>query len=268
MKRFLAIVPAGLGVVAVIGLCRPALAQIAPTSQIIFNSLNGTYHLSRDASGLSLLTVEEDISAHFPPNGNFTGISRQIPKDFQGRSLEVKVLRVQDAAGNAVSFKTTSNKGNIVLTTGDPSIKLFGSQIFKINYQAKGVVNLAANQDEFLLNINGRGWDQPFARISGTLHIPTSFAANLRNSATCYLSTNSLKTNNCQISSKKTASEFLIIAKAGPVAAHQALVMKVDFKPATFTDSRSNLSAKWIILGLIGLILISISGYKLLLRRK
>jgi hypothetical protein len=268
MKRFLWAFLANCWALALIGTFHPVLAQVAPPAKIIYGSFNGVYHLSRDASDLSLLTVEENISAHFPSNGNFSGISRQIPKNFQGRSVEVKVLSVQDAASNPVPYKTTSNKDNVVVTTGDPDIKLIGSQIFKINYQAKGVVNLAANQDEFLLNINGRGWDQPFGRVSGTLHIPTSFAADLRNSATCYLSTDNLKSNNCQINSQKTNSEFLLSAKAAPVAAHQALIIKVDFKPATFTDKRSSLNIKWLISGLIALIVVTISGYKLLLRKK
>src|SRR5207244_3616733 len=109
--------------------------QPASSNQLILNSFTGIYHLSRDSRGLSLLTSEETIVADFPSAG-FYGIKRSIPSKYQNHSVNVKILSVSDAAGTPVPYKTsTDNSGNIVVTTGDPDISLFGSQTIKINYQ-------------------------------------------------------------------------------------------------------------------------------------
>jgi hypothetical protein len=140
-----------------------AQAKATP-AQIRFDSLTAIYHLSRDKKGLSLLTTEETIVADFPGNASYYGITRSIPKNYQNHSVNVKVLGVSDAAGDVIPFKTsTDTNDNIVVTTGDPSITLYGSQTIKIRYQTSGVVNLKNKSDEFLLNVNGRG-----CRPSGT----------------------------------------------------------------------------------------------------
>src|SRR5437868_4729070 len=108
--------------------------------QITLNSFTGIYHLSRDAKDVSLLTTEETIVTDFPGSGNFYGLTRQIPKTYQGHSVDIKILNIVDAVGNTIPYKTTSDSnGNLVITTGDPAINLYGSQTFKFNYQTKGV---------------------------------------------------------------------------------------------------------------------------------
>src|SRR3954463_6646283 len=77
-------------------------------NQIIFNSFNGIYHLSRDRKGLSLLTTEETIVADF--GSGFYGITRELPSQYQGHSVDIKILGVVDAASNPVPYKV-DNKG-------------------------------------------------------------------------------------------------------------------------------------------------------------
>lgn len=238
----------------------PVAAQekVAPP-QITFDSFTGIYHLSRDSRGLSLLTSEETILADFPGNGSFYGITRSIPEKYQGNAVNVKVLNVTDAAGGAVPFKTkTDSNGNLVVTTGDPSINIYGSQTFKINYQTSGVINLKQNSDEFLLNVNGRGWDQGFSKVDATLYIPNSFNASLAGTPSCYVALNNTNSNNCQINTKKTSQETVITSRAEQVAAHQALVIKAEFKTSTFTNKHAisvkklfAVSAGFVVAGLI-----------------
>jgi hypothetical protein len=242
MRLIYKIIGAWLGLACVCLISQPIVsAQALPkTSTIIFDSFTGTYHLSRDANGRSLLTSEEVILADFPDSGNFSGITRAIPKSYQGQNVDVKVLNVTDAAGTPVPYKTSSDEtGNLVVTTGNPAITLFGLQTFRISYQTRDVVNLNTSQNEFLLNVNGRGWDQPFNQVTAIVHIPKSFSSSFTSNPACYigyLNTTNLK---CSVSSQTTPLETLVTAKAlGALAAHSALVIKLDFKPATFTSKQ------------------------------
>jgi hypothetical protein len=230
----------------------PALAAQAKTSpEITFNSFTGIYHLSRDSRGLSLLTTEETIVADFP-NGGFYGIKRELPKNYQNHSVDVKILSITDAAGDPIPYKTTENPSYLTITTGDPTITLLGSQTIKISYQTSGVINLGQKTDDFLLNVNGRGWDQSLGRVNTTLYIPTSFGTSLTDNPTCYVSPGN---NTCRINTQKNNQQITITSSASAVAAHQALVLRLHFKPATFTNNHPPLSIPLIILA--GVILLA-----------
>jgi hypothetical protein len=233
-----------------------AIAQVkSAPPQITFNSFTGVYHLSRDNRGLSLLTTEETILADFPGTGSFYGITRTIPNKYQGHSVNVKILNIEDAAGNDVPYKTTTDSSdNIVITTGDPAITLYGRQTIKIKYQTSGVINLRQKSDEFLLNINGRGWDQPFGRVNTTLFIPSSFNASLSSNPSCYKTLGKSISNDCKISIKKDAQQTTITSTEKNIAAHQAIVLKLEFASSTFTNNKQPLST--IELGAISAILI------------
>jgi hypothetical protein len=250
--------------------CSKVSAQSAPsTAQITINNFSGNYYLSRDSNGRSLLTTEEVILADFPANGNFAGISRSIPKSYEGRSVEVKVLGVKDAGGASVPYKTTTDKnGNLTITTGDPAINLYGLQTFRISYQTAGVIDIKPTQNTLLLVVNGRGWAQPIQQVSGVVHMPLSFASNLNSKPTCYIGYLSTVTYNCSTDSKTQNGEILVTSKsAGPLAAHQALIVKLNFKAATFTNKK-NFNPAWLaIIGVLALAGGSISAWKHLSRR-
>jgi hypothetical protein len=245
-----------------------AQAKASP-AQIRFDSLTAIYHLSRDKKGLSLLTTEETILTDFPSNASFYGITRSIPKNYQNHSVNVKVLGVSDAAGDVIPFKiSTDANNNLIVTTGDPSITLYGSQTIKIRYQTSGVVNLKNKSDEFLLNVNGRGWNQSFNRIDATLYVPSSFNAKLKNEPSCYLALGTTISKECIISTKKSANESVVSSKTVNVAAHQALVMELDFAPSTFANSQG-FDFKLLTLSLGLLVILSVSGlYFLQSKRK
>ncbi len=233
-------------VIFVIGLINSPLAAaqaLATKPTIVFKNFNGQYHLSRDAQNHSLLTSEEVILADFPDNGNFYGITRAIPKTYQGRSVNIKVLNVEDASGSPVPFKTSSDKSdNLVITTGDPAITLYGLQTFRFTYQTRDVVDLNSASDNFLLDVNGRGWDQSFAAVSASLFIPKTFASSLLDNPSCYIGYLNSTSQNCSVGTKTTSDSTQIDSKTvGELAAHHALVLKLKFRPATFSNSsRSN----------------------------
>ncbi len=231
-----------IGAVGIVLLSLATMAQIASAqasslTKLKFISFNAVYHLSRDSRGVSLLTADEAIGVDFQDSGTY-GITRSLPKTFNGQPVDIKVLNVSDTTGQPVPFKAANDKNdNLVITTGDPKIALYGPQTIKINYQTSGVVNLSQKADQFLLNVNGRGWDQSFASISATLYVPNSFQAAIQGRPSCYVSPGS---TNCQVSSQKKSDSTIISAKATSVAAHQALVMRVSFKASTFSQKPSH----------------------------
>jgi hypothetical protein len=232
-----------------------ALSMKTTQPQITFDSFTGVYHLSRDSRGLSQLTTEETILADFPGEGSFYGITRSIPKNFQNHSVNIKILGVSDAAGNIVPYKTaTDGSNNLVITTGDPSITLYGSQTIKIRYRTTGVINLKKGSDELLLNVNGRGWDHPFNKVDASLHIPVSFGASLKSDPACYTGLNSASFNNCKINTIKSTQESVTTASATNIKPHQALIVKIEFNTSTFTNKHGISSEK---LALISLVLIA-----------
>ncbi len=231
----------------------PAMA--ATTDQkITFDSFTGVYRLSRDSRGLSLLTSDETIVANFPATG-FTGLKRVLPEKFQGNSVGIKISSVSDVAGYPIPYTVLSDDNNVTLTIGDSSITLSGSQTIRINYQTKGVIDLTKKFDEFLLSVNGRGWSDTFNKVDATLYIPTQFNSKIQGTPSCYTAINSTKdTTNCQITINKTADSTIITSRVTPVYANQALVIKVDFLPQTFTNNGSRLFMN-ISLVIIGLVL-------------
>lgn len=257
----------GLGLAT---LFNPSVVSAQTTANpppVKFNSFTGIYHLSRDSNGVSLLTTEETVLAEFSQGTGFYGITREIPKSYRGETVDVKVLNVVDAAGNQIPYKISSSGSNLALTTGDPDIKLYGSQTFKINYQTTGVVNLSGPSDEFLLNVNGRGWSQPFQIVNATVHIPDSFRASLQGDPSCYLALNSQVSDACQIATQKASQETIITSKATNLLAHQALVVKMDFKPSTFTDKKPSI-ARNLVLGGLALATTTSIFYYAFLRKK
>jgi hypothetical protein len=225
------------------------LSTKTPQPQITLDSFTGVYHLSRDSRGLSLLTTEETILADFPGEGSFYGITRSIPKKFQNHSVSVKILNISDAAGNIMSYKTTTDaNNNLVVTTGDPSIILYGSQTIKIRYQTSGVIDLGQKSDEFLLNVNGRGWDQAFNRVDSTLYVPSSFGGDLESEPLCYTVLGTSSNSNCKVKTIKNPQETTVTASASPLNPHQALVVKLQFKPTTFTNKHAVSSEKLLLI--------------------
>ncbi len=235
-------------------------AQKAPgSSGLTFNSFTGTYHLSRDASNQSLLTSEEVILADFASNSQLTGIIRSIPKSYQGENVEIKVLHATDAAGNDIPFKTSSKGDNLEINIGDPKIYLYGSQTFRLTYQTKNVINLNTSENEFILNVNGRGWNQGFGKVRAFLHIPTNVSSSIKSDSSCYIGYMDTSTLDCQIKQQKSAQETLITSESTrPLNAHEALVVKTAFKTATFSANKGSFDIKLPVV--FSLILIAALG--------
>jgi hypothetical protein len=249
-----------------IGQLAQAQQPASASGQLTIDSFNGIYHLGRDNRGLSLLTTEETIVADFPSAG-FYGLKRELPKTYQGHNVDVKVLAVSDAAGNPVPYKISSDGGNLLITTGNPAIKLFGSQTIKIRYQTTGVINLKGNVDEFLLNVNGRGWDVPISNADAILYIPSDLQKSIKGKPSCYTSLGNTSSNYCQITSSQAAGSLKVSSKARLLQPHQALVLKVNFAADTFTNGHRFKSLFAILVAIVALLALTVTSYRVLKRR-
>jgi len=223
--------------------------EINNQAQITFTSFLGTYNLSRDSKGVSLLTTEETILADFPASGNFYGLTRKIPNTYQGRDVDLKVTSVVDATGNQIQFSARNDSsGNLIVRTGDPKIILFGPQTIKIRYQTRGVINLDGQTNQFLLNTNGLGWDQPFGVINAVVNISKSLQSELAGEPSCYINTGKSKSDNCEVQSLQKTDSTEVTAKASQLPAHQALVIDMTFGPSSFNPYNAPSNNKFLII--------------------
>jgi len=237
--------------------------------QINLNNFFGVYNLSKASNGSSLLTAEETVLADFPNNANFYGLTRTLQSKYQGHNVDINVLNVVDAASNPIPYKTSSDtNGNYVITTGDPSVTLFGPQTIKIRYQTHGVINLNGKNDEFLLNVNGLGWSSQFGSVSAVVNIANNLNAQLVGNPTCYINTGKSTNQNCSISKSQKQGTTVLTSKSGPVPANQALVLKMSFKPSTFKQYSSWSTKKILFIALPILVVSTLGAYFVLSKRK
>jgi hypothetical protein len=237
MKRFLLCCSLLICLLS-LGIPQVVSAQTTPVKPFALNSFSGTYYLSRDAQNHSLLTVEEVIIANFSSTSSLSGITRALPRTYQGRSVDIRIQSIQDASGQAIPYKTAVDKDkNLVITTGDPAITLYGTQTFRIKYQTRNVVNLSGKTDEFLLNVNGRGWSEPFGQVTASVHIPNSFNARLSTEPTCTIGLQTSSSGDCTLKNRTVNGEKIIDVKSNQgVPANASLIVKFQFQPDTFSN--------------------------------
>jgi hypothetical protein len=210
---------------------------IAAEPSFKINSLTANYYLDRDSKGISTLAAEEAFDIKFPSSGaSFTGFSRTIPTQYQRHTNELKITGVTDASGTNVPYKTNyDGDKNLVITVGNPSITVFGSQTYFIRYQAKGVINFLSDHQEFYPNFNGRGWSVPFSTISAQIHLTSAVADNLSGKPECLIDA-----GKCTVEQSKEANGTLIrVSSQNNLAAHQSLTAKLSFKQDTFQSLKT-----------------------------
>lgn len=220
-----------------------------------FESLHTDYQLTKDASGHADLAVTETFQARFPAAGRNHGIERAIPRTSDGRSLHVRVYDVNDGAGHAVPFRTSTHGGFTVLRIGDPHNGIHGIHTYVIDYSLRDVVRQPAfsSAQRFDVDVNGTGWAQSFGRVDATLRIPAALASSLTADDHCVRS-GSGSTATCEL----TRSYAGFQASATGLGPHENVGMVVGFKPGTFAVPvpRQQVLA-WVLLGVAVLLIAS-----------
>jgi uncharacterized membrane protein YgcG len=195
-----------------------------------FDSLHTDYRLSRTGT-VSKLAVAENFDAKFSQYDLNHGILRAIPRNADGRSLDLHITSVTDDAGKPIPYEAEPQGSFEVLRIGDPYEYVHGSQSYVIKYTMRDVIHspVFSNRQEFTFDVNGTGWAQSFGTVSATLHVPSSLAGALTGEKACYQGKQG-STQKCDI----TRSGDGFDVSASDLGGHENVTMSVGFKPGTF----------------------------------
>ncbi len=257
------------GCFLLVGFFRPGHLAAQAQPNFSLDSFIGTYNLDRDKNNVSVLNAEEVLVARFSPDSRFYGLKRSIQTGYQDHSISLKVISVTDASGNSLPYQLEPDaSGNKVINIGDPRITVFNLQTYRIKYQSRGVVNFYGDRDEFLLNVNGRGWEQTFGKTEAIIHIPKALADNLAGQPACYIGSQDKTFNDCEVKSQPGTDDTIVTGRAtSRLTAHQGLVVKIDFKKGTFSQVPKSRNIKLYLGGLL-LVAGLLYSFRLLRKKK
>ncbi|GAA1995167.1 DUF2207 family protein [Microbacterium pumilum] len=180
---------ATLGIATTLALAAPSAAAVASSvDDFSYDSLAADYWLVRAVDGTSVLYTTETIVARFPEFDQNKGIIRWIPKSDSGIAHDTRVVNVTGGGGEPIPWWTEQDDDWIYVLTGDDSY-VRGAQTYVISYAMSDVVlrydDTAA--DEFYWDVVGADHAQPFAAVSGRIHVAGDAADGLMaGRASCY----------------------------------------------------------------------------------
>jgi uncharacterized membrane protein YgcG len=212
----------------------PAVAH-ADVDDFEFESFHADMTLTRGSDEHSELAVTETIVARFPEDREQNrGIVRAIPDDYDGVPLDTDVLSVTDEDGDDVPFELSEDDGFLEVATGTDDY-VFGEQTYVISYTQRDVVRAFddTDADEFQRDINGTGWEQPFAEVSATLTMTPDLAADLSGNAACYRGEEG-STDRCEVEqTDEDGSTVFRVSETG-LEEEQNVTLVVGFEPGSF----------------------------------
>lgn len=233
----------------------------ADTSDFTFDSFRADYLLERGEGAEARLTVTETMVARFPEFDQNHGIERAIPRTYERASLGIEVHSVTDGGGKPIPYESEVEGDFLLLRIGDPEAYVHGEQTYAITYTARNVVRDfgEAGVQEWYWDVNGTGWQQPFAATSMTLRLGEGLAPGLTGAASCYEGGDG-STRRCEM--QRTDLGFAAEA-TGRLGPGQTLTVSVGFAPGTFAPQfvlRDQWYAvflldwlPWVIAGMVGL---------------
>jgi uncharacterized membrane protein YgcG len=256
------------GLAPVVAVAVPAAASVhADTSDFSFASFDAVYELSADDDGRSVLETTETLVAEFPEIDQNRGIQRAIPLDYDGHPVDLRITGVTDDAGAPRAYETEEEDDFLVVTIADDDY-VHGAETYVISYVQHNVTHVPddADLDEFFWDVNGTGWEQPFARVSAELRIAPEIAHWFAGSAACYQGPEGDPTGCDEIDS--TVDPLVITVAADDLGPHETLTVAAAFKPGSFTprDDRFFSSSAAVIGGAAALLAIALGLVALTLR--
>jgi uncharacterized membrane protein YgcG len=219
----------------------PAAAALGPvpaagvdTSDFEFRSFNAKYELSRTADGGSEVTITETIVPVFPEFDQNRGIIRAIPDLNREVPLHTEVQSVQDAQGADVPYEVAWNNGFVELALGTDEF-VHGEQTYVIEYTQRNIVGTFSDTDadEFYWDVNGTGWDQPFAEVSAVVTMDAGIAAVLTGDAACYVGELG-GTTECGIQRTDGDSGTSFTARAAGLGPRETMTFAIGFASGSF----------------------------------
>jgi hypothetical protein len=210
--------------------------QAGDVDDFTFQSLEVDYHLSRADDGTSRLRVVETFVAEFPDTDQNHGMRRSIPDSYNGQPLLPHLVSVTDAEGDPREADTDEDDGVFSMTSREDGY-VHGEQTYVFTYDLQNVTWDFADTgaDEFYWDVNGVDWNQPFGRVSATLHLDPEIAAAMTGEQACYAGTQG-SADPCDIA----VADGTVTASATDLAPHETMTIAVGFASGTFApfDSR------------------------------
>jgi len=164
LKIFLASLAFTFGIILL-----PFSVQAQNFNDFVINDFSSEYTLTNNDKQGSLHVVE-DIRVTF--NGSNHGILRALPNRYKGHSLQLEIQEVRSDSGAPTDFTTSTQNDNTVLKIGAADKLVTGPQAYRIEYDVHNVIGFYEDHTELYWNVNGTQWQQPFERVSATVHLP------------------------------------------------------------------------------------------------
>jgi uncharacterized membrane protein len=221
-------------VIFFVALIIPAQAFAQSPQDFKFESFHADYYLDRDAQNAATLKVDETLIAIFPGLDQNHGILRAIPERYKDHTLSLKNISVKDQYDKPYNFTASDQNDNKVLKIGDANKYVHGQVIYKISYQLQDPISFYNDHDELFWDINGDQWQQPFATVTATVHMPKQLSDSLQDRQKCYVGAFGATGGNCSITKVINNDRVVINTSADAVSPRQTLSMVLGFNPGTF----------------------------------
>lgn len=225
----------------------PAAAH-ASTQDFTIENFDANYYLERRDDGVPTMKVDELIQARFPEFDQNHGILRAIPASYKGQTEGIQILSVKDNNLNQdIHYTTYKQNGNLVLKIGDANSYVHGVVQYRIIYNVKNYISFYGDHDEFYWNVNGTQWQQPFAKVSATIHVPPDLTPSLLPQLKCYTGAQGSQAEDCSIGQRTNNGETEVLVStlySLPPGGNLSFVL--GFKPGTFKVDTAAKRAKVI----------------------
>ncbi|KGJ79773.1 hypothetical protein GY21_03710 [Cryobacterium roopkundense] len=232
-------------------------ALASGTGDFTFDSWHSDFTLGLDGDGRSSLTTVETITARFPDIDQNRGILRAIPTDYQGHPTDVSIVSVTDENGSPRSFETetVSEDGNFIHVTIAASEYVHGAQTYVITFEQSNVTLYPDNADteQFYWDVNGTGWEQPFADVTASVFVEPDLVDRLTGQEACYQGPEGSSAPCEVLDSAADDDGWRVDAAAGQLVPAENLTVVVVFEPGTFVPRDDSFTANALpSLGLAG----------------
>jgi uncharacterized membrane protein YgcG len=212
----------------------PNQAEAQSVDNFLIQSFTANYFLRRDVNKTAEMTVVEEIKAVFPNYDQNHGILRAIPKEYNGRSLRLKIDSVTDKQGNAYPFSESSQNDNLVLKIGDADTFVRGQTTYVISYTMRDVITFYNDYDEWFWDVNGTQWRQQFGSVTARIHMPNDLAKEISKAPRCFTGTERSTSSNCEIVQSVEGEQTIINVRAANLQPGENLSFLVGFTDNTF----------------------------------
>ena len=244
------------------------------TNDFYFTDANFDYHLTKTENG-NKLHVKETLTAEFPDFARNHGITRSIPYTNQdGKNTTVaseSALNLTVKRNDAIEPYSISKEDNYYLVRiGSASSYVTDTQTYTLEYDFENVItefsdglnvsgknqNSPVDFQELYWDTNGTGWEQPFNKLTATLHVDQP--NDLLNEAWCYVGRYGTKgEGRCEITRISDGYRF----EASNLKGRENLTFVTQFKPGTY---QVILQKNWLLV-IFSIILVAFCFFILLL---